>query len=317
MKLCIAIPTFRRPSLLCSLLLALKDHTRLFPGTQVLVVDNDAQGAAKTVVDQIGSEYGEALHYRVIPERGVSAARNGALDFASAFDFLAMIDDDELPTRVWLTELLRIQADTRADAVIGPVISSLPADAPLWAKKGRFFEHDFGVPDGSEIMDGHTGNCLLSMPAITSRGLRFNTRFNTSGGEDTFFFRQLRAEGGRLAYAAGAVAIESVPEARIRPYYVLRRSMRCGITMSFCDRMIRGTTGALVLRTGKAFGNLVFGTAVLVPLTLWRGKAGIIEALRRITRGLGMLVGLMSIGINEYGQGNVAGPASATPGGDR
>jgi GT2 family glycosyltransferase len=300
MKMCIAVPTFRRPALLDSLLAALQDQIRLVPDAEVLVTDNDAVGSARAVVERFSSEYPVPLHYRLVTEPGVSAVRNHALGFASAFDLLVMIDDDELPRPGWLAELLRVQMETQADAVVGPVISQLPVDAPPWVMKGRFFEHEFNVPDGGQIRDGHTGNCLLRMATILSLALAFSPRLNTTGGEDTLFFRQLRARGGRLVYAAGAVAVERVPASRVTVRYLWRRYLRWGTTMSFCDHTIYGTPGALALRTGKALGNIVLGAVAIGPVSLYSGKAGTVTALCNIARGLGMLIGLIGFRINEY-----------------
>lgn len=66
-----------------------------------------------------------------VVEPGISAVRNAALRFASTFDLLVMIDDDEVPKPEWLAELLRVQQVMRADAVTGPVISALPPNLPI------------------------------------------------------------------------------------------------------------------------------------------------------------------------------------------
>jgi succinoglycan biosynthesis protein ExoM len=299
MRICIAVPTHRRPALLAELLEALREHARAAGNAEVLVVDNDSAESARSVVEKWGTCYPVPLHYRVAAERGVSSARNCALEFASSFDLLAMIDDDELPMSGWLSELLRTHAATMADAVIGPVKPRFPSDAPRWATKGRFFDHEFAVGDGMPLSDGHTGNCLLGVSGIMSRGLSFNRRLNAIGGEDTFFFRQLRARGGVIVYASAAGAVERVFISRINVHWIWQRHFRWGTTMSFCDRHIHGGGGILIVRVGKALGTLGLGLASMGPALLTDGKTGIVTALCRIAGGLGMLSDLCRAAMRE------------------
>jgi glycosyltransferase involved in cell wall biosynthesis len=62
------------------------------------------------------------LRYVVEPRRGLSFVRNRAISEARAAraDFVAFLDDDEVATAPWLTELLRVQGRYAADVVTGP-----------------------------------------------------------------------------------------------------------------------------------------------------------------------------------------------------
>lgn len=71
------------------------------------VVDNDAEGRAGVAVGEaLAAGYPWPLHHVVAPERGISHARNRALEAAlPGCDYLAFIDDDETAPRDWLREL--------------------------------------------------------------------------------------------------------------------------------------------------------------------------------------------------------------------
>src|SRR5271163_1421060 len=244
-KVCIAIATYRRPAMLAALLqklptLVLRENA---PNVEVLIVDNDPDGGARPTVGQFFGTLQWPLHYRHVPEPGLSVVRNFAIDFAAGgFEFLAMIDDDEEPEPQWLDELLRVERSSGADAVIGPVPRALPPQSPAWVRKGDFFPAAaYDVPDGHLVPDGHTGNCLLKVSTLLRQELAFDSAMNLTGGEDVLFFRTLVARGGRIAFAANAVATETVPLQRTTARYLWQVEFRSGNTLSFCDRALSGT----------------------------------------------------------------------------
>jgi hypothetical protein len=210
-----------------------------------------------------------------------------------------MIDDDEIPEPAWLAELFRVQQTTQADAVIGPVLAHYPENTAMWVIKGSFFDHRFPVDDGGSLVVGHTGNCLIAIERIRALGLRFHPGLNTMGGEDTLFFRQLRAGGGSIAYAAKAIAIETVPAARLCVRWLIRRHLRWGAALSFCDRTMYGRSPALLIRAGKGLALIGLGVALL-PVALLHGKPQSVSMVCNIARGLGTLIGLAGFQVREY-----------------
>jgi succinoglycan biosynthesis protein ExoM len=142
-RVCVAIPTYRRPDYLGALLTGLREIA-VPPGYTVsaIVLDNDAAASAQAIVAARRDAFPFALDYAVVAHPGLVSVRNAALRYAGeqSFDFLAMIDDDEVPQAQWLAELLRVHARTRADAVVGPVPSDIPAGAPRWLVRGRFLD---------------------------------------------------------------------------------------------------------------------------------------------------------------------------------
>ncbi len=302
LRVCIAIPTFRRPALLERLLGKLVE---LAPpaacDVEVLVLDNDTVPSVRELVERRSHDFPLKLSYAHVAEPGLSSVRNIALTRArDGFDFLAMIDDDEVPCREWLVELLRVQAATGADAVVGPVLQLLPAQAPAWLQRGHFFNLPIH-PDGDFIVDGYSGNCLMRVDSIESLRLAFDPAFNFAGGEDLLFFRQLHARGAKLAYARYAVAEESLGAERSTVTYVLKLNFRRGNTLSLCDRHMGGRR-RLAMRGIKAYARVVLGSATLVPFTLLRGRRGAVAALCNVALGLGAMAGLFGFTYNAYGR---------------
>lgn len=107
--------------------------------------------------------------------------------------------------------------------------------------KGRFFEHEFLVPDCSKIINGHSGNCLSGNCLIKWTGIRPKVKLDS--GEDFLFFRRLHERGGILVYAAKAIAVETVPETRITIGYLWRRPLRWGSDRRKAEPARQGVLG--------------------------------------------------------------------------
>jgi succinoglycan biosynthesis protein ExoM len=300
-RIAIAIPTFRRPEMLDALLRGIALLTLPSEAAvDVFVLDNDDVTSAEPLVAAARETFPLTLHYRHVAVPGLSAIRNAALEIArQGYDLLAMIDDDEVPYECWLTELVRVQRETGADAVVGPVPQVLPADAPRWIRAGRFF----ALPtysDGAAITMGYSGNCLLRTAAIVQLGLSFDEAFNFAGGEDMLFFRQLIAASGTIVYAAGAVADEAVAPSRLRASYIIALNYRRGNTLALIDRAMGARRSRLAMRAAKAASRAAIGIALLLPLSLLRGRCGAMEALTHIARGVGSFAGLAGHTYDAY-----------------
>jgi succinoglycan biosynthesis protein ExoM len=313
-RVCVAIPTYCRPESLTALLQALRAQTAWSTvAARVVVFDNDPEGSAAATIRAFGGEDLPALEYVLVPNPGLSSVRNAALLYArDQFDFLAMIDDDEVPDPAWLLELLEMQVRCSADAVVGPVPHVLPPGTPRWIANGRFFAFP-EYRNGAMLDDGYSGNCLLSLRAIAAAGLTFDMACNLAGGEDQLFFRQLSARGYRIVFARHAIATETIGAERLAIGYLVRRAFRRGNSLWICDLKIHGTTRAMARRIIKGLGRIALGLACVVPRCTIRGQTGLVESYCEVAFGLGMLVGIFGVTVLEYERGTkpVAAPAIA------
>ena len=80
------------------------------PCLNIIVIDNDPKGSARQVVHTFALKCVWPVHYYIESNRGIPQARNRAIKEArSDTNFIAFIDDDEIPAPQWLDELIYIQ----------------------------------------------------------------------------------------------------------------------------------------------------------------------------------------------------------------
>jgi len=299
-RVLIAIPTFRRPAMLNQLLRGIAGiSTPHGCDVDVLVMDNDSTPTARDLVVRASEHFPFRLSYAHVGEPGLSSVRNFGLNRARQFDFIAMIDDDEVPQRQWLVELFNVRAATAADAVVGPVPRLFPDGSPRWMRQARFFDSPV-YPDRALIRDGYCGNCLLRIKSIERFGIAFDETLNFAGGEDFLFFRELVQRGGTLAYAARAVAEETVSAERATAAYILKLHFRRGNTLSLCDLHLTKGTATVAARALKAAVLVARGCITLLPYALFRGRAGSLISLCDVARGFGAIAGILGLTYGAY-----------------
>ncbi len=294
--------TYERPQALQRLLERLNQLTfskNEIPNLEVIVVDNDDLGSAQAVCDRFNSDFKWALKYSIEPLRGISYARNHAVACASKnADFIAFIDDDEVPESSWLDELISVQNEYDADVVTGPVIPHFEPDVPNWVVEGKFFELP-RYPTGHLPKVAFTNNVLVR-GEIFRRFLRpFDERFALTGGEDSHFFMRLYRQGCKIVWANEAKVWEWIPQNRTTIKWILLRGYRCWSTHSWCERELSPSLKVQAIRVIKGCGLIVLGLLLLLPALLGKRHL-LIQALLRIFRGAGTFSGLLGWQYQEY-----------------
>lgn len=303
MKVAVCVTTYLRPQGLTRLfegLAALCFGRSPRPELEVVVVDNDPERSAAPVCAEWEGRLGWPLRYAPEPRRGVSQARNRAVACAreGGADFIAFIDDDEVPEPDWLDELLRVQAEYDADVVSGPVIQLFEGEVPAWVRKGRFFEPK-RFPTGSHRRDPGAGNVLIRVAALEGMEHPFDERFALTGGEDTHLFLRLAHAGRTMVWADDAVAYEWTPPSRTRVKWILLRVYRGANTWSACERELRPDARALAGRVAKGLARIGFGVALL-PVSWLFGRHMVVRSLWYVCFGAGNLAGLTGLQYQEY-----------------
>jgi succinoglycan biosynthesis protein ExoM len=299
-RVAVCIATYGRPDGLARLLDGLSAlHTDAC--VRVVVVDNDATGPSRAACEARAHEFVLGLRYEVEPQRGITYARNRAVAAAGPdVDFIAMIDDDEVPEPTWLSALLRVQANYDADIVAGPVLPYFPAPPSEWVRDGRFFDRP-RYETGYELPHAHTHNVLVRRAVFDATG-RFDDRFALTGGEDLQFFRRAKATGARIVWANDASVEEWIPASRANLGWLLRRAYRSGATLGQVDRDRPDAIVARPMRVVRGLGRMVQG-ALLTPVALvsfrWR-QVRLVRALQLIYRGAGMIAGVLGGRYEEY-----------------
>jgi succinoglycan biosynthesis protein ExoM len=227
-RITVCVCTYRRPELLNLLLVQLVDQENqgLF-SHHIVVVDNDLSESAKLVLEKVAGNTQVPMSYHVEPRRNIALARNKALENVEG-DFVAFIDDDELPVRDWLLRLLKTCLQTGVDGVLGPVVPRYEIEPPQWVEKGRLYHrprHETGVLIGRS--EGRTGNLLFRRSLLQGELAKFRPQFG-SGGEDRDLFARWMDAGHRFAWCDEAVAYEAVPAVRWKPSFLIRRALLRG-----------------------------------------------------------------------------------------
>lgn len=259
MNISLCIATYRRTARLAALLddLARQD----LPPQEVVVVDNDAAGSARAVVERrraAGVPF--ELRYDIQPEKNISLARNRSVALARG-EWLAFVDDDERAPARWLKLLAETATRHRADGVLGPVVPVLPPDALPWIRRGRFYDWA-RMPTGLVVPPNRLrfGNVLLRARWLRD-GAPFDPAYGLTGGEDGDLLARLVQQGARIVWCDEAPVHEPVESARLSLRWLLRRAMRGG--QNHARHTLAGRYGPPLPVRGTV---LILRAAVQLPL---------------------------------------------------
>jgi succinoglycan biosynthesis protein ExoM len=227
---------------------------------EVVVVDNDAAGSAAAVVEQCRSSGPPfQLHYAIQPMKNISITRNRTVELASQ-PWLAFVDDDERAPDFWLARLAAAARQFDAAGVLGPVDPVVPAEAPAWIRRGRFFDFP-RMPTGTVIPPNRLrfGNLLLLAQPVKALGTPFDPAYGLTGGEDGDLLSRLVLGGAKIIWCDEAIVHEPVEPSRLNLKWLLRRSLRGG--QDFARHTLTGRYGP---RTANRFRLFVRALAQLV-----------------------------------------------------
>jgi succinoglycan biosynthesis protein ExoM len=224
----VCIITYKRPAQLGILLESLVQQ-ELPSGVsfEVVIVDNDLQASARTVVRAFRQAYPAVeVTYEVEPCQGIPLARNRSVRLSGG-NFIAFIDDDEWAAPGWFAAHWKGMQTGNADALFGPVIPVLPDAAPRWIRHGNFFDRPMHA-NGAIVAHGRTGNALVQSHWLTRFENPFDPALRLTGGEDADFFNRIRAAGATLRWAEDALVYEAVGKERLCLRWLLMRAFRGG-----------------------------------------------------------------------------------------
>lgn len=316
-RITIAICTYRRAALLERLLAALAGQ--VFAGApprlDVVVVDNEGDPRVRGLVETFAGKSGIPARCVVEPRRGISHARNAALDLIGAdSDFAAFIDDDEVPSPGWLQALLETQARTGAAVVCGPVAPAFLGAPPPWIEEGEFFRQPrrpvgsrVRPCDGARVDEASTNNALVRMAEVRQGRVRFHEGFGLTGGEDVLFFRDLKGAGAAMVWSPAASVSEHVPVERATFAYLAREYFRCGNVRAAIEAMEGADRAA---GNGRRFAASSFRKALkkalseaallLAALARGRGRAQINGHLLELANAAGRLAAVAGYRYEHY-----------------
>jgi succinoglycan biosynthesis protein ExoM len=291
-RVAICISTFRRQELLRELLHGIgKLSFSKVPAPQlkIIVVDTpDESGSAEGACEAVSLPW--PITYVVERRRGLTYARNRAIAEAGAVDFIAFIDDDEVPSPQWLDEHLWAQAEFAADVVCGPVFPRYAPEVADWIKAGGFFASP-PQTTGTRCETGATHNGLVGTQ-VFKRVSGFDHAFALSGAEDTDFFLRASRAGCKIVWSQEAVVFEYTSARRGTFGWILQREYQTGNGWVFCESAIDRCVRNRIVRFVKAWGHVGAGSARAIWSSLSLDRVALVRSLSRICMGVGMLTAL-------------------------
>lgn len=290
--LVILICTFNRSHYLDDLLTALAYEVSTAECTtlSVVIIDNGTE-EVKSQVEAF--RLALPIEYVRLPNSGLVGARNYSLACGLRHqpDFLAFIDDDEVPEKGWLNNLVSTLETSRADFAVGRVQPRFAEPPPGWAPP--FFTKSGEAYCTSNLI---IRGCLI--PEDESRW--FQERFTYTGGEDGDFLSRLAEGGARGTVASSAIVYENVPRDRVTLKYLWRRGLRDGVVLSMmASSRIGGGTQLVRITFPKAALKLLYGLNHLIwSLT---DSDRLPRAIDDFAVATGLVIGSFNFSVDLYG----------------
>lgn len=267
---------------------------------RLIVCENGKLESCRSIVEEFHNRVSFGVSYLREERDGIVFMRNRILGEAMKAnpDYLAFFDDDETVTPNWLIALYNTSQMYAADVVQGHVDQRFPQVQGIELIR-RFFPGSFDACTGGELQQAFTNNVLFKAEWVRVHHLKFNERFNLTGGSDSFFFSTLKEMGAKIVFSKEAVVVEDVPESRANIEWIFSRAYRNGYVRFLMN----------VERYGKVRASIKAVKMVYKPLLIClfqRDKdrhlnnEGDILKMKRCLKAKGMYHAMRGIQFAEY-----------------
>lgn len=249
MKVSVLIPTRNRSGSLKRTLEHLAQQTLAKASWEAIVVDNGSSDGTARIL----SEASANLPLVALSEHqpGKNRALNRALEIAKG-DLLAFTDDDVVPDRVWLSELVDAAERLPQFSIFGGRIVPVFPDGTRswlpthpWARVWAFTEFAPHLPEGA-LPDTPCGP-NFAVRASAMRGLRCAEQVGPRGenyamGGETELINRLTARGERCAYVPSAVVSHVIEHRQVSLTWLQKRAFLAGRGSARCGSEDRSPT---------------------------------------------------------------------------
>lgn len=296
----VAICTYQRPLMLQKCLRSIIAQT--IPrqwDLKVVVIENDASPALGDYIAELAASTHRSISHIVETERGISSARNAALNAAVSWaaDWIIFIDDDEVADENWLVGYAAAIEQCDAEIIHGKV-NYVYETVNRWNYLLVRESAQRPVIDGKKKHSAATDNVMIASKIFAVWGLRFDSAFSFSGGEDTEFFNRARLCGAHIVATSKPCVTTTVQVERDNLYWLFSREMRISASSVYIDAKHFGKAKALRKHSKRCLGSLMqaLGCIILAPFAILRGMEifhlCILRAILKLGKCCGSFVGL-------------------------
>ena len=202
---------------------------------ELLIIDNDKNAFAKTVVEEFKKDFPIAIHYFVEETRGLASARNRLLEEAIKLgvSHIAMFDDDGLLDKNWLGSHIKFYNNGSAHVIAGPQYTFFHGDFPNYITQNNIFKSGTTKPSGTKLKTCAANNVFFPVGIMTNSLIWFDKSYVFMGGEDGDFFNRVREAGYKIVFNPGAIAREITDKKRANAAWIISRSYYNGYSGAF------------------------------------------------------------------------------------
>ena len=307
MKIAICVCTCKRPislGLLLGSLANLRSDRLSVESVELIVIDNNPNGIARYVCQSASSRLSIGLYFDEEPQRGISFARNRAVNVALAHraDFVAFIDDDDIPRPDWLSHLLNKQKQSGADIVFGRWLFAIRSDVSTWIKDNAQFRTSDYRKKNIHTLPCWASTCNVLINSRLLEAMRndeevFSPEFAFLGGEDTDFFIRALSRGASYTTSFRSIVLRHDVGDRFTTMGLLRRSFRQGC--SKVSIMKRHRPSSEVRKLRRDAWRRLLTAAFFFPVYLFSVKFAI-RQLSRASKSVGIIYGYSGRHYNYY-----------------
>lgn len=299
----IGVCTYKRPQMLRDCLDSLTQQ--LVPpniSAAIVVVDNESDPAAETIVDEFYQISPIPIYYVHEPRRGIACARNAVIGKAMSLraDHIAFIDDDETAEPDWIANLM-VPEYLEVPVLMGWQRLTYPESLPFWTVQRK----ETCPREGRSLKTASTNNVRFSS-ALVRAGLRFDETLGLMGGEDNEFFAAAGRAGFAIRQTARAVTHETAHMQRLTYRAQMYRMYWCALSDMRMDAARKDWIWVLTRKGHTIPSSLAFGVLELLvsPFFLAAGmtafKKRVIAGGKKIAKAVGRTAGLLGFLAQPY-----------------
>ncbi len=289
---CLTCCTCKRPKMLQETLNSLK--MLVIPSNikvEIVIVDNDSEESAKAIIDEIKYSMNIPIHYKVEKQRGLSNARNKAIEevIELGASHILFFDDDEILDKNCLIEHVNLYENNK-EAIIsaGPTINKFIDKLPSYITKHMVFKQRTSKKTGQIIAHCACGNVFFPVSLIKDYNLRFSKEYTFMGGEDGDFFKRAFALGFTIVWNNEAIIYEMVSKSRGNINWILKKCYYNGYAGTMLKIKNEKDNIKKFFIMSKQIGVLIINSIILLP-SLFLGLTTFFNVLGTITRTKGKI----------------------------